>query len=414
MNLKSTIILAIAFAALGIGCGKANKRTENESQLTPPTEALAQVQPLPEGAIPFDYAGHLYFDVIVRDTVPAKMIFDTGNTSILIDTQFFKEHFAPSPTLQRTLIQGTGNSLEAAYRDTSDWIYSVGEYSTTEQGATVLDLRKILGYHVDGMFGMEFMRGRKVEFNYADGYMLILPQEAQPAEGYTCVKCKWLDGRQARMVMPISVKINDAISFDGNFLVDMGSSGSVSLNSSLVAKLKLNRVLTDVKKKLYDTGGVGGSRTDYIFKADRVSVAGNDIPDMRLDYSGNTQGMMAEDRFDGLVGNEFLERFDVIIDFAKCEIWLRPNRNFSTARAFDSGMTLTPQVDGWIVNGLTEGSNAHRAGVRRGDLITSINRLTPDKVDIKRLKAMGYSAEDWTVTIKRTTTEEITFKKDKY
>ena len=95
--------------------------------------------------------------------------------------------------------------MEAAYRDTSDWIYSVGEYSTTEQGATVLDLRKILGYHVDGMFGMEFMRGRKVEFNYADGYMRILSQDDEPAEDYVCIKCKWLDQRKSRILLPLSV-----------------------------------------------------------------------------------------------------------------------------------------------------------------------------------------------------------------
>ena len=285
----------------------------------------------------------------------------------------------------------------------------------TEQGATVLDLRKILGYHVDGMFGMEFMRGRKVEFNYADGYMLILPQEAQPEEGYVCVKCKWLDNRQARMVMPVGIKINDEVALDGNFLVDMGSSGSLSLNSSVVAKLRLNRVLSDVRKKTYDTGGVGGSRTDYLFKADKVTVAGNDLLNMQLNYSGNTQGMMAEDSFDGLVGNGLLEHFDVVIDFAKCEIWLRPNRNFGATKCYDSGMTLTPQADGWLVNGLTEGSNAHRAGVMRGDVITSINGLTPREVDIKRLKAMGYSEEDWSVVIKRNGSDEkITFKKDKY
>lgn len=400
---------------MGIGCGRAEKRADKESQATMQAEVSEQTRPLPEGAIPFDYAGHLYFDVMLRDSVPARMIFDTGNTEILFDTQFFKEYFAPSPTLQRTLIQGTGNSLEAAYRDTADWTYSIGEHRTTEQGATVLDLRKILGYHVDGMFGMEFMRDRKVEFNYADGYMLILPQEAEPTEGYVCVKCKWLDQRQARMVMPINLQINDEVSFDGNFLVDMGSSGSISLNSSLVAKLKLNRVLTDVRWKIYDTGGVGGSRTDYIFKADKVAVAGNEILNMRLDFSGNTQGMMAEDSFDGLVGNGLLEYFDVIIDFAECEIWLRPNRNFGTTKHHDSGMTLTPQADGWIVNGLVEGGNAHRAGIKRGDVITAINGLTPREVDIKRLKAMGYSEEDWVVTIKRNASQEkITIKKDKY
>ena len=407
-----TIVTLAIIAALGCACSNKNREARIEYMAD---EEVEQPKPLPEGAIAFDYSNHLYFNVVLRDSVPARMIFDTGNTNILIDNKLFKEYFAPSPTLQRVVIQGTGNSLEAAYRDTSDWKYSIGEYSQTEQGATIMDLQKILGNEADGMFGMEFMRGRKVEFNYADEYMRILTSETQPDEGYTCVKCKWLDNRQARMVMPISLKINETVSFDGNFLVDIGSSGGVSLNSSLVAKLKLNRVLTDVKKKIYDTGGVGGSRTDYIFTAKGISVAGYEIEDVVTDFSGNTQGMMANDSFDGLVGNAFFERFDVIFDFAKCEIWLRPNKNFNTSVNFDSGMTLTPQEDGWIVNGLIEGGNAHRAGVRRGDKIIAINGLAREKVTLKELKRMNRSDEDWKIVVKRNdTTNDVTFKKEKY
>ena len=413
MKLKSITILAVMLATiLGSACGKVKAKAEESPENS--SVQAEQPKPLPEGAIAFDYASHLYFDVVLRDSVPARMIFDTGNTNILIDNKLFKEYFAPSETLQRTIIQGTGNSLEAVYRDTSDWKYSIGEYNQTEQGAIIMDLQKILGNEADGMFGMEFMRGRKVEFNYADGYMLILPQEAQPAEGYTCVKCKWLDNRQARMVMPISIKVNERLSLDGNFLVDIGSSGGVSLNSSLVAKLKLNRALTDVRKKIYDTGGVGGSRTDYIFTAKGISVAGCELKDVVTDFSGNTQGMMANDKFDGLVGNAFFERFDVIFDFAKCEIWLRPNKNFNTSANFDSGMTLTPYDDCWVVNGLIEGGNAHKAGVKRGDIIVSINGLARENIDLKRLKKMNAAAEEWKVVVKRdNTTQEITFKKEK-
>lgn len=407
-----TIVTLAIIAALCCACSNRSREARIEDMAY---EEVEQPKALPEGAITFDYSNHLYFEVVLRDSVPAKMIFDTGNTNILIDNKLFKEYFAPSPTLQRVVIQGTGNSLEAAYRDKSDWTYRIGEYSHTEQGATIMDLQKILGNEANGMLGMEFMRGRKVEFNYADEYMRILPSEEQPDEGYTCVKCKWLDNREARMVMPISLKINDAVSFDGNFLVDIGSSGSISLNSSLVAKLKLNRVLTDVKKKIYDTGGVGGSRTDYLFVAKDISVAGYEIKDVVIDFSGNTQGMMANDSFDGLVGNAFFERFDVIFDFAKCEIWLRPNRNFNIAQQADSGITLTPQEDCWIVNGLVEGGNAHKAGIKRGDIITSINGLTREQVSLKELKRMNRSDEDWKVVVKRNdTTNEVTFKKEKY
>ena len=124
---------------------------------------------------------------------------------------------------------------------------------------------------------------------------------------------------------------------------------------------------------------------------------------------------MANDSFDGLVGNAFFERFDVIFDFAKCEIWLRPNRNFNIVRQADSGITLTPQEDCWIVNGLVEGGNAHKAGIKRGDIITSINGLTREQVSLKELKRMNRSNEDWKVVVKRNdTTNEVTFKKEKY
>ena len=411
-RMRHSLIVTLAIiASLGCACSNRNREVRIEYMVS---EEVEQPKPLPEGAIAFDFSNHLYFDVVLRDSVAARMIFDTGNTNLLIDNKLFKEHFAPSETLQRSIIQGTGNSLEAVYRDTSDWRYSIGEYNQTEQGAIIMDLQKILGNEADGMFGMEFMRGRKVEFNYADGYMRTLTPETQPDEGYTCVKCKWLDNREARMVMPISVKIDDKVSFNGNFLVDLGSSGGVSLNSSLVAKLKLNRVLTDVKKKIYDTGGVGGSRTDYIFVAKEISVAGYEIEDVVTNFSGNTQGMMADDRYDGLVGNAMFEQFDVIFDFAKCEIWLRPNRNFNASVNFDSGMTLTPQEHGWIVNGLIEGGNAHRAGVRRGDKIIAINGLAREKVTLKELKRMNRSDEDWEIVVKQdNTTQEITFEKEK-
>ena len=396
--------------AVNSACGSG--RTQAEQMPEDGKIEIEQPKPLPKGAIAFDYANHLYFDVVLRDSIPARMIFDTGNTNILIDTKFYKKYFAPSNTLQRIVIQGAGNSLEAAYKDIAEWRYSVGEHTQTEQGAVVMDLRKILGNEVDGMFGMEFMRGRKVEFNFADGYMLILPQEEQPAEGYVCVKCKWLDQRQSRMLLPLSIKIDDNTSFDGNFLVDMGSSGGVALNSGLAQKLK--RVPTNTRKKVYNTGGVGGSRTDYIFTAESVSVADKEITNVSASFSGNTMGSMADDRYDGLIGNALLELFDVIFDFDKGEIWFRPNENFDKGARYDSGMTLTPQEDGWIVNGLIEGGNAHKAGVKRGDTIVSINGLSRENIDLKKLKKINQSSADWKVVVKRdNTTQEISFRKEK-
>ena len=411
MKLKSNIIWETALLiVLGGACGK----TKSGEETVEDEMQVEQPKPLPEGAVAFDYARHLYFDVMLHDTLPAKMVFDTGNTNILLDLEFYNKYFDPANNLLRTIIQGAGNSFQAVYRDTRDWRYSIGDESITEQGAVVMDLRKIIGNEVDGMFGMEFMRGRRVEVNYSDQYMRIMAQGEQPAEGYVCVKCEWMDSRQSRMLMPLKVSFTDGSTLDGKFLVDLGAGDALAFNNGLGRKVNLKSALKDVRKKVFDTGGVGGSRTDYIFRAKGISLAGYEIKDINASYSGNTQGSMADNRYDGLIGNALLEHFDVIFDFAKGEIWLRKSENFGVLAEYDSGMTLTPQADCWVVNGLIEGGNAHKAGVKRGDVIISINGLSTEKVNHKRLKRMNASADKWDVVVKRDdATQEISFEKEK-
>lgn len=412
MSIKSIIILAATiFAFAGSACG--NTKPDNSPE-SADKAATQQSQSLPDGAVAFSYSTHLYFNVVLRDSIPARMVFDTGNTSILLDEAFYKKHFAHLGSLRKAMAAGAGNAMQAVNLDMSGWKYSVGKHSQTEQRAVVMDLRKILGDGVDGMFGMAFMRGRKVAFNYTDEYMLILPQEEQAPEGYTCIKCKWLDNNQTRMLMPIKVNITDDVSFDGNFMVDMGASTGMLINSNLAAKLNLKSALPNAKKMVYDVAGVGGSATDYIFRAKRMAIAGSEVNDIRTSYSANTQGSLADNRYDGIIGNALLERFDVIFDFIKCEIWLRPNKNTDKAAKYHSGIVLTPKKDCWIVNGLVEGGNAEKAGLKRGDVVLTINGLSPEKIDSKTLRAMGESADAWKITVKRgNTTSEITFEKEK-
>ena len=185
--MKAQFLVVSVLALVALACGNTPKKSE-----TVATTPLAEETTLPEGAIPFSYDRHLVFDVMIRDSVKARMIFDAGSTNLVLDKAFYDERFAASGTLRRSMVQGAGNSVEASWIDMSGWSYRVGPHAMQEQVALVLELRKIVGDKADGMFGMEFMKGRRVEFNYREGYMRILPDDF-PIEGYTIIKCKWLD-----------------------------------------------------------------------------------------------------------------------------------------------------------------------------------------------------------------------------
>lgn len=364
-------LLAVAFAAImAMGCSN-----ERKDAAVAENAAVTVVKKLPADVVPFSYRRYICFDMVLRDSVPARMIFDTGANNLLLDSAFYAYHFAANGNLRKAMLGGAGNGMEMANIDASGWSYRVGNKSHTEQMAVVLNLRKIVGDDVDGLFGLPFMQGKRVEFNYADGYMRFLTAGEEIANDFLRVDCKWLGNKKERMILPLSITFADGYTFNGDFLLDTGMPGTLSLNSTTAKKLKAKGVLDDAGKFVYTVGGIGGSAVQNDICASQINVAGHALNDVRINCSENSLGSLADDSYSGLVGNGLFERFDVVFDFAEWVIYLRPNRNFGAPQPNYFGIAFTPMADHWMVNGLLEGGNAEKAGLRRGDRIESINGI---------------------------------------
>lgn len=369
-------LLAVAFAAImAMGCSNERKDAAvAENAAVTVVNKDTDAKKLPADAVPFSYRRHICFDMVLRDSVPARMIFDTGANNLLLDSAFYAYHFAANGNLRKAMLGGAGNGMEMANIDASGWSYRVGGKSHHEQMAVVLNLRKIVGDDVDGLFGLPFMQGKRVEFNYADGYMRFLTAGEEIANDFVRVDCKWLGSKKERIILPLSITFANGYTFNGDFLLDTGMPGTLSLNSTTAKKLKANGVLDDAGKFVYTVGGIGGSAVQNDICASQINVAGHALNDVRINWSENSLGSLADDSYAGLVGNGLFERFDVVFDF-EWVIYLRPNRNFAAPQPNYFGIAFTPMADHWIVNGLLEGGNAAKAGLRRGDRIESINGI---------------------------------------
>lgn len=79
----------------------------------------------------------------------------------------------------------------------------------------------------------------------------------------------------------------------------------------------------------------------------------------------------------GLIGNKVWERFYVIIDLKNKKLYLKPNSLFNKKCVFNTrGFTFTDRsktLGCWVVNGLYQGSNAEKAGLKGGDRILEVN-----------------------------------------
>lgn len=375
MNIKSYLIVAMVL--LATAC--ANSTAKN--QLT------EEQQPIPEGAVEMKYNRHAYFKVMLRDSIPARMIFDTGSNNLLIDSTFYASTFGEGKNLGRAMLGGAGNGHELTTLDASGWSYSVGKESHTEQMAIIMNLRKILGDGADGLFGLPFMHGKRVEFNYAGGYMRFLVAEEKIGEDFTAIQCKRLDNIE-RIIIPLSVTFSDGYTLDGNFLMDTGMPDELSLNSATANRLKAEGHIANARRMKFEVGGIGGSRTDNYLTTKQITIGGKSINNIRITYSENEKGSLADSRYNGLVGNALFARFDVIIDFVNWVIYLRPNKNFDKPQPNFYSMAFTPNGDHWKVNALLEGGNAERAGLRQGDRIEAINSIKASDSDKSALSPL--------------------------
>lgn len=311
--MKNFIQLVVAILFVATACSNTNQKT------------VAQAEPqLPEGAVEMRYERHLLFDVLLRDSIPARMIFDTGSSNLLLDSTFYAKTFGKNNSLRRAMLSGAGSGFQLTTLDASRWSYSIGELSHTEPMAVVMDLRKIVGNSVDGLFGLPSMLGKRVELNYAGGYIRILKPEEKITEDFTAIQCSWLKDKD-RIIVPITITFADGYTLAGNFLVDTGMPSELALNSAATASLKSGGHLVGASSTTVEVGGVGGSRTESYVTAKQITIGGKALSDIRISCSENRQGAMADSRFDGLVGNALLANFDVIFDFENWVMYLRPN-----------------------------------------------------------------------------------------
>jgi predicted metalloprotease with PDZ domain len=77
----------------------------------------------------------------------------------------------------------------------------------------------------------------------------------------------------------------------------------------------------------------------------------------------------------GLIGNDILRRFNVIINYAKNDIYITPNSHFTEPFDYSYAGVELYLVDGLILVGdVAKGSAAEAAGLKEGDQVIAINK----------------------------------------
>ena len=322
-------------------------------------------------------------------------ILDTGSGGISLDSATVDRYKLPTVPSDRTIrgIAGVrtvrftnNNTLHLPGLRIDSLNFHINDYQI---------LSSVYGEHVDGIIGYSFLIRYIVKINYDSSIISV----------YSKGSMKYPKGGHLLRPLLVNLPIQTARlrengpDINTRFYFDIGAGLCLLLSSDFVE----DSIKFKSRKRMRDTQaeGVGGKALmkvttikefrlgPYRFRRVPIYIFDDDYNVTSYPYLG------------GLIGNDLLRRFNLIINYDRRDLYIIPNKHFRDP--FDyayTGFSFYDE-DGIIrVTDIVKGSPAEKAGFQPDDIIVAVN--TNFSNDIQAYKNMLQSTgESFRILINR-------------
>ncbi|MEO7982668.1 MAG: aspartyl protease family protein, partial [Bacteroidota bacterium] len=229
-------------------------------------------------------------------------------------------------------------------------------------------LTAVYGERIDGIIGYSVLSRYIMKLDY-DSMKLTFCTKGTiryPRGGY-------LLKPTINQLVAQSLRIRDEETITSRFLYDMGAGVCMLLTRDFMED---SAVLDKKKKRWVKEGeGLGGKIDMELVVMKEVKLGPYRFRNVPVYIFDDVNNVTSYPYMGGLIGNDILRRFNIILNYARNDIHLAPNSHY--AETFDysySGIELY-FVEGLIVIGdVAKGSPAEAAGVKEGDELLAVNK----------------------------------------
>jgi hypothetical protein len=295
-------------------------------------------------------------------------ILDTGSSGISLDSSTI-DYFGIKPVASERTIRGIAGirrvsfiyneSLHFPGLTIDSLNFHINDYSI---------LTAVYGEKIDGIMGYSVISRYIMKLNY-DSLKITFCTKGTiryPKGGY-------LLKPNIYQLVSQPLRVRDAKTINTRFLFDLGAGLCMLFSRDFVEDSNfLNK-----KRKSFTKEGQGlGGKLDMELRVTKEVRIGpykfRNVPSFVFDDVNNITNYPY---MGGLIGNDILRRFNVILNYDKGDIYITPNSYFNGPFDYSySGMELY-YLDGMIIAGdIAKGSPAEEAGIQEGDQIIAINK----------------------------------------
>lgn len=347
----------------------------------PPPPDFAFAEGKSSTTVPFQLVNnHIYLDVSLNGQGPFRLLCDTGGANIVTPTLAKQLGLTAAGALQG---RGVGEQSEDIGLAKVERM-AIGDVTLRDQLFAVFPMEAfadVEGIPINGLIGYEVFKRFVVEVSYGKGLLtLTLPSAFRYA------------GKGVEVPFVLNAHIpqveGEIDGIPGKFDIDTGSRASVDLltpfaeRHGLAGKYKLTPPVV--------TGwGVGGPARSRVTRARVLKLGPVAVAEPVTMLSAQKHGAFTDPYVAGNVGGGVLRRFDVTFDYAGKRLWLEPNAHHAERDGYDrSGMWVNRDGAGYAVMDVLEDGPAHRAGLKKGDRILTVDGKPAASLPLSDFRAL--------------------------
>ena len=270
---------------------------------------------IPEGAVPFEYDFNMKKTIFIpgtlNDSIRLKYLFETGSLKMrfsdTLASNFERKEVRNGLSRVRKTMKVRIGDWELAYSDSVEAVY--------------LDKNNNLfgfaGANV-AMMPWQFFDKKIIEISFSKQYIREL-SGTEDLHDYDLIKMKVVNGFLGIPVV-VSVQKKKIRAF---VTIDTGSNAGISFSNGIVSKFGIKSDGAFFEKALRSDG----IQKSFAIKSDSIQVGKFFLTEKNQKGKNFVSFAMAKQRdypFAGLLGTGILEHFDIVMDFKKYCLYLKP------------------------------------------------------------------------------------------
>ena len=239
-----------------------------------------------------------------------------------------------------------------------------------------------LNFHINDYSILTAVYGEKIDgiigYSVFSRYIIKVDYDSSKLEFWTKGLYKYPRGgyllKPVINTIPVQqLRVKDEKTITARFLYDMGA----GLNMMLSNDFLNDSSLLSSKRKLYikEAEGLGGKIDMAMTVIKEIKLGPYKFKNVPIYVFNDTFNITSYPFLGGLIGNDILRRFNVVLNYDRRDIYLVPNSHFTDA--FDYSYTGIELyfIDGKIIIGdVAKDSPAEKAGLLEGDVVMAVNK----------------------------------------